>query len=298
NRKHGIEEISYPHPDLEPMLKDTYAVITYQEQVMQIARVMAGYTLGQADSLRKAMGKKKPELIQEHRQYFIYGNKEKGIPGAVNRGYSEELAKNIYDLIEYFAGYGFNRAHATCYAYISYQTAWLKTYYPKEFWTAVLSMEAESGNKDQVKKYVDAAREMGIEILPPDINESDMGFKAVPEGIRIGLLSINGLGTKILESIVANRPYEDFDDFVARARPNKTAAVNLIKAGAFDRFEPNRNKLLKHYFEVYRPKDKNVPLIPDSFTTIEQKRAYETETLGFILTLSTWEKTRDGAKVT
>ncbi len=160
----------------------------------------------------------------------------------------------------------------------------------------MLSMEAESGDKDQVKKYVDAAREMGIEILPPDINESNMGFRAVPEGIRIGLFSINGLGAKILESIVANRPYESFDDFVTRAKPNKTAAVNLIKAGAFDRFEPNRNRLLGHYFETYRPKDKDVPEIPKGFTT-EQKRAYEAEVLGFVLSLSNWEKTKDGARV-
>ncbi|AOQ24763.1 DNA polymerase III subunit alpha [Moorella thermoacetica] len=305
-RKHGEAEIDYFHPDLKPVLKNTYGVMVYQEQLMQIARVMAGYTMGQSDLLRKAVGKKKPELIAEHRQYFIYGSKEKNIPGAVNKGYPEELAARIYDLIEYFGGYGFNVSHSTCYAFISYQTAWLKTYYPKEFMAAVLSMEAESGNRDNIVKYINSIREMGIKLLPPDINESGKGFTATPQGIRFGLQGIKGVGEKVLEQILAARPYRDFDDFYSKVKPNKTVMVNLIKSGAFDELSDgssqiekylNRNALLKYYYEIYRTKDKQKPELKD-ITTNADIREYELETLGMtILGLTKWEKTPDGTKV-
>ncbi|MEW6769957.1 MAG: DNA polymerase III subunit alpha [Bacillota bacterium] len=296
DRRHGRAEIDYPHRDLEPVLQSTYGVIVYQEQCMNIARVMAGYTLGQADLLRKAIGKKKPEMIAEHREYFIHGSEKLGIPGAVKRGYSEELAAHVYDLMESFGSYGFNVSHSTCYAYISYQTAYLKTYYPVQFMTALLSMESESGDAEQVKHYIDVARRMDIEILPPDINRSDAGFTMEGGGIRLGLLSVDGVGTKALEKILATRPFKDFDDFVERSKSVKTVVLNLIRAGAFDCFEPDRSKLINYYFDKYRPKDKKRFEAPPFCLAI--KRAYEIETLGFPLTLTRWEKAKNGEKIT
>jgi len=186
-------------------------------------------------------------------------------------------------------------SHSACYAYISYQTAWLKTYYPVEFMTALLTME--EGNKDKTKYYIDVAREMGITILPPDINKSEESFTCEDNAIRMGLMAISGIGSKYMEQIKAAAPYKSFDDFMQRTSLNKKVILTLIKAGAFDSFESNRNKLINYYYNRYRSWDQDRPSTSDSLTLF-QKRNYEIEVFGFPVTASTlWERAKNGAKV-
>ncbi len=236
-RKHGEEEVVYPHADAEPILDETYGVIVYQEQVMRISNVIAGFSMTEADSLRKAMGKKKPEVMAKF--------KEKFVQGAIDHGHTEKWARELFETIEYFAGYGFNKSHSAAYALVTYQTAWLKTHYPVEFIAA--NMTVESGNSDKLKEYVDEVRRVGIHLLPPDVNESAEYFGVDQGSIRYGLGAIKGVGSRLAESVRAERqsgdPYSSLESFCARQTPqllNKGALEALTKAGAFDAIEPTR----------------------------------------------------------
>ncbi|GGI90362.1 DNA polymerase III subunit alpha [Halopseudomonas pertucinogena] len=241
NRKHGREQISYPHPDyqyagLEPVLKPTYGIILYQEQVMQIAQIMAGYTLGGADMLRRAMGKKKPEEMAEQRAIFLAGCEKNGI--------SADLAGNIFDLVEKFAGYGFNKSHSAAYGLVSYQTAWLKAHYPAPFMAAVLS--ADMHNTDKVVTLIEECRSMKLRMKAPDVNLSSYKFTVDDGGsVVYGLGAIKGVGEGPVETIVQTRqeggPFTDLFDFCARVdlkRINKRVMEALIRSGALDSLGP------------------------------------------------------------
>jgi len=243
-RKHGDQNavIDYLHPDLEAVLKPTYGVILYQEQVMQIAQVLAGYTLGGADLLRRAMGKKKPEEMAKQREIFISGAEARGVQTAT--------ATHIFDLMEKFAGYGFNKSHSAAYAVLSYQTAWLKAHYPAAFMAAVMSTDMD--HTDKLVSLKDDCRETGIEIEPPDVNRSDFVFSVSgAEAIRYGLGAIKGVGRGAVEAIVAERdangPYRDLMEFCRRVdleRVNRRTLEALIKAGAMDGIGANRRTLM------------------------------------------------------
>ncbi len=247
NRKHGRAKVEYPHPALEPILKPTYGVILYQEQVMQIAQVLAGYTLGGADLLRRAMGKKKPEEMAKQREIFM--------KGATERGVDPQVAGHIFDLMEKFAGYGFNKSHSAAYALVSYQTAWLKAHYPGAFMAAVMSSDMD--NTDKVVTFIDEARRMGLAILPPDINASDYRFTVQDEKtLRYGLGAIKGVGESAIDAILAARadgPFQDLFDFCRRVdlkRVNRRVLETLIRAGALDRLGPNRATLMDNLTEA------------------------------------------------
>ncbi len=237
--KHGEIEVRYILPELEPILKETYGVIVYQEQVMKIAQVLAGYSLGEADILRRAMGKKKPEVMAAQKERFVKGAVERGIP--------EDKAVEIFDLMAKFAGYGFNKSHSAAYALVAYQTAYLKAHYPLCYMTALLSYEM--GNTDQIVKYVSVCKKMGIEILPPDINESEVGFAIKDGKIRFGLAAVKNVGEGAIEEIIRVReegPFKSFEDFCLRVdlkKVNKRVIEALIKAGAFDSLGINRASL-------------------------------------------------------
>ncbi|HEU5398546.1 MAG TPA: DNA polymerase III subunit alpha, partial [Gammaproteobacteria bacterium] len=242
NRKHGKQKVDYPHPSLEPILKPTYGVILYQEQVMQIAQVLAGYTLGGADLLRRAMGKKKPEEMAKQRSIFT--------DGAIKNGVDGRLATYIFDLMEKFAGYGFNKSHSAAYALLSYQTAWLKAHYPAAFMAAVLSSDMD--HTDNVVTFIHECRQMELTILPPDINGSDYRFTLADEGtIRYGLGAIKGEGFAAIEGVLAERaangPFQDLEDVCRRIdlqKVNKRVLEAMIRAGAMDRLGPNRATLM------------------------------------------------------
>ncbi len=242
NRKHGKEEVTYLHPSLEPILKETHGVILYQEQVMRIANRLAGFSLNQADNLRKAMGKKKPEIMAKFKDQFVNGVISNGIP--------QEIAQSIFELMEYFAGYGFNKSHSAAYAVITYQTAYLKTNYPVQYMVAQTSCEKQ--NADKVVEYIEDCRRMGIEVIPPDINESQNDF-TISGGnkIRFGLGAIKNVGDKAIESIIQSRDKEggftSILDLCKRADlrvVNKQVIEYLIKSGCFDSLYDNRAKLL------------------------------------------------------
>jgi DNA polymerase-3 subunit alpha len=242
DRKHGRQASTYLHPLLEPILKPTYGVILYQEQVMEIARVLGGYSLGAADLLRRAMGKKKPEEMARQREAFLQGARDRDIDA--------DTAKTIFDLMEKFAGYGFNKSHSAAYALLTYQTAWLKTHYPPEFMAAALSSDMD--NTDRVVALISDCREMGIEIMSPDVNTGYYHFETNDNGgILYGLGAIKGLGQGVIEAIVEAResggPFEDLFDFCQRVDPrrlNKRALESLIGAGAGDSLGPHRAALL------------------------------------------------------
>jgi DNA polymerase-3 subunit alpha len=242
NRKHGRAEVVYPHPSLEPVLKPTYGVILYQEQVMQAAQVLAGYTLGGADLLRRAMGKKKPEEMAKQRSIFV--------EGATGRGIEAALASEIFDLIEKFAGYGFNKSHSAAYAVLTYQTAWLKAHYPEAFMAAVLS--ADMDHTDKVVTLIDEARSMKLDILPPDVNESDYAFTvAGPRAVRYGLGAIKGVGKGAIDMLIAERaqgPFSNIDDLCRRIdtqRANRRVLEALVRAGALDSLGMHRAALME-----------------------------------------------------
>ncbi|MGE8480570.1 MAG: DNA polymerase III subunit alpha, partial [Pseudomonas shirazensis] len=250
NRKHGRAELAYPHPDyqyegLQPVLAPTYGIILYQEQVMQIAQVMAGYTLGGADMLRRAMGKKKPEEMAKQRGGFI--------EGCANNGISADLAGNIFDLVEKFAGYGFNKSHSAAYGLVSYQTAWLKTHYPAPFMAAVLS--ADMHNTDKVVVLIEEVRTMKLRLDAPDVNASEFKFTVDDDGrIIYGLGAIKGVGEGPVEAIVEARsaggPFKDLFDFCERIdlkRVNKRTLDALIRSGALDRLGPHFHDEIKAY---------------------------------------------------
>lgn len=244
-RKKGNQEIDYFHPDLKQCLESTYGVIIYQEQVMQISQIIGGYTLGGADMLRRAMGKKKPEEMAKHRTTIAEGAKKKG--------YKPELAEHLFDLMAKFAEYGFNKSHTAAYAVVTYQTAWLKAHYPAEFMAATMSSDLD--NTDTIKNfYDDCIKNNGLTILPPSVNES--AYKFVPtdkKTIRYGLGAIKGIGESAVEAIVAERnkngKFSDFFEFCSRcdkSHVNKRVLEGLIRAGAFDELEKNRHKLLEN----------------------------------------------------
>lgn len=248
DRKHGRAEVVYPHPDLEPVLKPTYGVILYQEQVMQIAQVLANYSLGGADLLRRAMGKKKPEEMLKQRITFT--------EGAVARDVDEGVATYIFDLMEKFAGYGFNKSHSAAYALVSYQTAWLKTHFAAPFMAAVLSSDMD--NTDKVVILVDDCREQKIEVLPPDVNNSNYMFRANSEkSIHYGLGAIKGVGEGAIENIVHERkengPFKDIYDFCKRVdlrKANKRVLEALVRSGAMDSIGVNRASLMHNLPEA------------------------------------------------
>lgn len=242
NRKHGREEVAYLHPSLEPILRETYGVILYQEQVMRIANRLAGFSLNQADNLRKAMGKKKPEIMAKFKDQFINGATANGIP--------KESATSIFELMEYFAGYGFNKSHSAAYAVITYQTAYLKTNYPVQYMVAQLSCEKQ--NMDKIVDYIEDCRHMDIAVIPPDVNESQNDFTISQENkIRFGLGAIKNVGDKAIESIIQSREkggkYTSVLDLCKRVDlrvVNKQVIESLIKSGSLDSLHDNRAKLL------------------------------------------------------
>ncbi|MDR1603636.1 MAG: DNA polymerase III subunit alpha [Gracilibacteraceae bacterium] len=240
-RKHGAAPVTYLHPALEPILAGTYGIIVYQEQVMEIARVLGGYSLGRADLLRRAMSKKKAEVMEQERRNFIYGLKEDDgkelAPGALKLGLSQREATAIFDLMEKFANYGFNKGHATAYALLSYETAYLKANYPLEFTASLLS--AAMGSPDKVAQYIMEARARGIAVMPPDVQRSGSDFTTEDGAIRFGLAAVRNVGAQVVEMILAERgrkPFASFFDAVIRLGPrvlNKRVLESLIKAGAF-----------------------------------------------------------------
>lgn len=247
--KNNPENIVYECPELEPILAPTYGCIVYQEQVMQIVRDLAGYTMGRSDLVRRAMSKKKASVMEKERQNFVYGNPEEGVPGCVSRGIDEKVANHIYDEMTDFAKYAFNKSHAAGYAVVAYQTAWLKYYYPVEYMAAL--MTSVLGNTGKVSEYILTCRRMGIEVLPPDINEGEGGFSVSEGKIRYGLSAIKSIGKPVIESLVQNRkehgPFKSLNDFITRLSSkevNKRTVENLIKAGAFDGLGINRRQAM------------------------------------------------------
>ncbi|MGC9061949.1 DNA polymerase III subunit alpha [Calditerrivibrio sp.] len=247
-RKHGEQNVTYFLPELEPILQDTYGIIIYQEQVMQIAQVIAGYSLGSADLLRRAMGKKKPEEMQKHKEIFLYGSEELKIEGAKKRGFDLKIAEEIFNLMEKFAEYGFNKSHSAAYALISYQTAYLKAHYPVEYMSQLLSSELDKGEK--VVVFIEECKRMGIKVLPPTINKSSKDFIIDENSIRFGLGAIKNVGFAAIESIVQAREKGEFKsiyDFCSRVdlrTVNKRVVESLIKTGVFDEFGKKRKVLL------------------------------------------------------
>ncbi|RPH65068.1 MAG: DNA polymerase III subunit alpha, partial [Burkholderiales bacterium] len=240
-RKKGQQQIDYFHPDLKTCLEPTYGVIVYQEQVMQIAQTIGGYTLGGADLLRRAMGKKKPEEMAQHRGLFVEGARKKG--------YAVDLANKLFDLMAMFAEYGFNKSHTAAYAVVTYHTAWLKACFPAEFMAATLSSDMD--DTDKVKLFVDDARANRVEVLPPDINASAFRFEPVSDrAIRYGLGAIKGTGESAVANILQarqDRPFTDLFDFCARIDRkivNRRAIEALVRAGAFDPLDADRARLL------------------------------------------------------
>ncbi len=239
--KHGLEEVQYPHPSLEPILRDTYGIIVYQEQIMQIASVMAGFRLGEADLLRRAVSKKKREVLDAERAKFV--------AGSVRQGYSETDANRVYDMIVRFADYGFPRAHATAYAVLAYRTAYLKAHYPVPFMASMLT--AVTGNHRKTAEYVDECRRLGIAVLPPDINESGVSFTPVAGGIRFGMASVKNVGVQAIEAILKERDADGrFGTLEQLCRRidlrvcNKRVLESLILCGALDSLEGHRAQLL------------------------------------------------------
>ncbi|MGB3723490.1 MAG: DNA polymerase III subunit alpha, partial [Pacificimonas sp.] len=236
-RKHGQEEPDYLHPRLERYLKETYGVIIYQEQVMQVAQELAGYSLGEADLLRRAMGKKKKEEMDAQKVRFMSGAEERGVPAG--------QASGIFDLVAKFAGYGFNKSHAAAYSLISYQTAWLKAHYAPEFYAATMAFDL--AQTDKLAIFMEDARKSSVEVLPPDINASEADFCVQDGKVRYALAGLKSVGLKAMQGIVAEReangPFASLGDFANRVDPqllNKRQIEQLVSAGAFDALEPNR----------------------------------------------------------
>jgi DNA polymerase-3 subunit alpha len=305
-RKHGQEPIRYLHPLLEPILRDTYGVIVYQEQVMQIAQALAGYSLGDADNLRRAMGKKKAEEMAKERQRFMAGVEK-------TKTADPELAGQIFDQMETFAAYGFNKSHSAAYAIITYQTAYLKAHYPTEFMAGLLSLEA--GDTDLTYKNIAECKQHGIAILPPDVNESEFDFTSLGNSIRFGLGAVKGVGSKAIDAIINARkeggPFRTIHDFCRRVhgqQVNRRVVESLIACGAFDSLHRNRAQLWAAVEDVMRwaqaraeeaasPQfglfgggggkalDETPPPLPDvPAWKPDEELQHERETLGFFIT--------------
>jgi len=246
-RKHGLSKVSYPHPDLEPILRDTYGVILYQEQVLRVASDMAGFTMAEADSLRKAMGKKIATVMRAHREKFVAGCQEKG--------YDKDLAEKLWEMIDHFSGYGFNKSHSCGYAYVAYQTAYLKAKHPVDYLAALLT--SVKGNQDRSALYLAECRRLGITVEPPDVNVSDSDFTPTAGGtIRYGLSAVRNVGENVVERIIRARtekgPFADFQDFISKVDPivlNRRVIESVAKAGAFDLLDIARSTLLQRDVE-------------------------------------------------
>jgi DNA polymerase-3 subunit alpha len=302
SRKHGLTKVEYLVPELEELTAETLGVIVYQDQVLQIANRLAGYSLGEADLLRRAMGKKKPEEMAKHAQRFV--------EGATKNGIDPRKAEEIFGLMAEFAGYGFPKAHSTAYALITYQTAYLKANHPREFLAALLSIEA--GNHDKLARYIAHARARKIEVLPPDVNESERDFTVVAEGIRFGLAGVKNVGEGAIEAIVSERAaggrfatlYE-FAERVDARRVNRRVVESLVRCGAFDSLHPNRaavwaalDAALETGAAAQRDRDigqsqlfggpagaRGAAVLPDAPPWTEQERlSHEKEVLGFYVT--------------
>jgi DNA polymerase-3 subunit alpha len=315
DRKHGRKKIEYELPELKEILEETLGVIVYQEQVMQIANRLAGYSLGEADLLRRAMGKKKPEEMAQQRERFV--------EGAAQRNYPAKKIEKIFDLMAQFAGYGFNKSHSAAYALLAYQTAYLKTHYPVEFMAALLT--SVTGSTDDVVKYINECREMGIAVEPPDINVSDANFTPHESAIRFGLAAVKNVGHNAIESIVAGRKklsrYRDIYEFTENVDLrllNKRVLESLIKSGAMDSFghraqlmfvldkavargektqrdsELGQHGLFLESFTQAEENDSQNHKLPDIPHWDEHQRlAAEKEILGFFITGHPLEKYRD-----
>lgn len=254
--KNGAGSITYDCPQLEPILAPTYGCIVYQEQVMQIVRDLAGYTMGRSDLLRRAMSKKKGEVMRKERQTFVYGDEETNVPGCVKNGIDEKIANKIYDEMIDFAKYAFNKSHAAAYAVVAYQTAYLKYYYPVEFMAALMTSVID--NPSKVAEYVYACRHMDIQILPPDINHGYADFSVDEGQIRYGLAAIKSIGKQVIGEIVADREeygaFKNLEDFITRMSMkealNKKVIENLIKAGAMDCLEGTRKQFMSIYLQI------------------------------------------------
>ena len=253
--KNHPEEITYDCPELVPILEPTYGCIVYQEQVMQIVRALGGYTLGRSDLLRRAMSKKKAAVMQKERQNFVYGNEEEGVPGCIKNGIPEKVANKIYDEMIDFAKYAFNKSHAAAYAVVSYQTAYLKYYYPVEFMAALMTSVIDNPRK--VSEYIYSCRQMGIRILPPDINRGESGFSVDGKDIRYGLSAIKSIGRPVIDAIVSERAahgaYRSLKDFIERLsgkEVNKRTIESFIKSGALDSLGGTRKQFMMIYVRV------------------------------------------------
>ena len=253
--KNNPEKVTYKHPALEPILSNTYGCIVYQEQVIQIFQQLGGYSLGQADMVRRAMSKKKVKDIERERATFLHGDPSRNIAGCAANGIPEEAAQSIYDEIYDFANYAFNKAHAVCYAVVAYQTAWFKCHYPKEYMAALLTSVLDSSEK--VAEYIAECKEWGIRLLPPDVNESEADFAVSDEGIRFGLVALKGVGRNVIKCLLEERskggPFTDFMNFCDRMFDhdlNRRVLESLIKAGAFDRMGCRRSQLMQVYGQV------------------------------------------------
>ena len=245
-------KVTYKCPQLEPILKVTYGCIVYQEQVIEIFRQLGGYTMGQADNIRRAISKKKMKIIEAERKVFVYGDQEKNIPGCVGNGISEAVGQSLYDEIVAFANYAFNKAHAVCYAVVAYQTAYLKCHYPRQYMAALMTSVLDSATK--ISGYIAECKEMGIPVLPPDVNRSEDHFTVEEGGIRFGLGAVKNVGRNLIRTMSAKRkeggPFKSLEDFLQRmgeGELNKRAVENFIKCGAMDCFGHHRSELLAVY---------------------------------------------------
>ena len=250
--KNNPQSIVYDCPQLEPILKPTYGCIVYQEQVMQIVRELAGYTMGRSDMVRRAMSKKKTAVMEKERQNFVYGNKEEGVPGCISNGIDEKVANKIYDEMIDFAKYAFNKSHAAAYAVVSYQTAYLKYYYPVEYMAALMSSVMDNSGK--ISEYILTCRQMGIQVLPPSVNEGESGFSVSGGAIRYGLAAIKSVSQTVIEKLCEERQergkFTSLKDFLTRMADreiNKRVVENLIKAGALDNLGATRKQSMMVY---------------------------------------------------
>ena len=284
--KNDKDSITYECPQLEHILGPTYGCIVYQEQVMQIVRDLAGYTMGRSDLVRRAMSKKKAAVMEKERQNFVYGNQEENVKGCIENGIDEKTANHIYDEMIDFARYAFNKSHAACYAVVAYQTAYLKYYYPKEFFAALMTSVMD--NVGKVSEYILTCRQMGIRILPPDINEGQSGFSVSGDAIRYGLSAIKSIGRNVVDEIIRERQnnglFTSIDDFVERMggrEVNKRTLENFIKAGAMDSLPGNRRQKTMIAPELLDQKNKDRKNVLEGqlslfdFAAEEEKQQYQ-----------------------
>ena len=284
--KNNRDSIRYSCPELEEILEPTYGCIVYQEQVMQIVMKLAGYTLGRSDLVRRAMSKKKADVMAKERANFVYGNEEEGVEGCIRRGIPEDVANHVFDEMIDFAKYAFNKSHAAAYAVVAYQTAWLRCHYPMEFMAALLTSVIT--NPKKITEYINTCRSMGIRILQPDINEGESGFSVSGDAIRYGLSAIKSLGKNVIDVMIEEREahgrYKNLKDFMERLTSkeiNKRTIENLIKSGALDSLGATRRQLMMVYAyvldEVTREKKENVTgqMSLFDFFSEEEKKEYE-----------------------